>query len=183
MASFNYEIPDEYLENASDFGFTTVDSDAVEQQERDVAEEVAGEISSNLIGQISTKISGLEGKINSVLLKMQDETDEDNVAGEINLVRIEEKIDKILAMENEELASSIQAQGESIRAVIDEVEERKSTLEDQYLDKMKEIEKLVLPLLVNLTKNPEREYLFWPDRSEKVNKQIGKVLSITRNAE
>lgn len=182
MATFNYEIPDEYLNNASDFGFTTVDSDTVEQQERDVAEEVAGEISSNLINQISTKINGLEGKINSVLIKMEDNTDEDNVAGEINLARIEEKVDKILAMENEELTKSIQDQGESIRAIIDEVEERKSSLEDQYLEKMKEVEKLVLPLLVNLTKNPEREYLYWPDRSEKVKQQIGKVLSITRNA-
>ena len=63
-----------------------------------------------------------------------------------------------------------------------QVEERKSALEDQYLEKMKEVEKLVLPLLVNLTKNPEREYLYWPDRSEKVKQQIGKVLSITRNA-
>ena len=45
---------------------------------------------------------------------------------------------------------------------------------------MVDIEKLVLPLLINLTKNPDKEYLLWPDRAEKVRQHINKVLEITR---
>ena len=97
-----------------------------------------------------------------------------------DMKRIEEKIDKILSMENTELAQSIQDQGANIRAIIDEVEERKSQLESDYNDKLKDVEKLVLPLLINLTKNPERESLLWPDRSDKVKTHINRILEVTR---
>ena len=183
MASFNIEIPDEYLGGGEDFGFTTVDADVFEQQnqqEREVAEEVAGEISSSLTNQINSKMSILEGKINSVLSRLEDNTGEDSIDSSIDLNRIEDKIDKILAMENTELAQSIQDQGASIRAIIDEVEERKNQLETLHEEKMVDLEKLVLPLLINLTKNPEKEYLYWPDRVSRVQDQIKKVLEVTR---
>ena len=183
MGSFNLNIPDEYLSGSEDFGFTTVDADVFEQrnqQDRDVAEEVAGEISSSLTDQLNNKISGLEGKINAVLLRLEDNTGDDSVTPSLDLNRIEEKVDQILAMENTELAQSIQDQGASIRAVIDEVEERKKELEVQYVDKLVDVEKLVLPLLLNLTKNPDREYLLWPDRAEKVKQHIQKILEVTR---
>ncbi len=164
MGSFNLETPDEYLNNSEDFGFTTVDSDEFDQQnqqEREVAEEVAGEVASSVVN----KINLLEGKINAVLLRLEDNTGDDNLLQNADFSRIEEKIDQILAMENDELAQSIQEQGASIRAVIDEVEERKSKLDEEYREKLSEVEKLVLPLLINLTKNPEREYLLWPGRA------------------
>lgn len=183
MGSFNLEIPDEYLESGDDFGFTTVDADTFEQQnqqEREVAEEVADEISTTMMNQMNSKIDGLEGKINAVLLRLEDNTGEESISSDVDMDRIEEKIDKILAMENTELAQSIQDQGASIRAVIDEVEERKSQLDEQYLEKIVQVEKLVLPLLINLTKNPDKEYLLWPDRAEKVQSQIRKILEVTR---
>ena len=93
---------------------------------------------------------------------------------------MEEKLDKILSMENTEMVAALNEQGNNIRAVIDEVEERKNQLNDQYAEKLSEIEKTVLPLLINLTKNPEREYLKWPDRAEKVRSHIQKVLELTR---
>ena len=179
MASFNLEIPDEYLSNSEDFGFTTVDSDQFEQQnqqEREVAEEVAGEVASSVVD----KIDCLESKINAVLLRLEDNTGDESISQSVDMLRIEDKIDKVLAMENTELAQSIEDQGASIRAVIDEVEERKSKLDEEYRDKLTELEKLVLPLLINLTKNPEREYLLWPGRAEKVQQHIKRVLEVTR---
>ena len=56
--------------------------------------------------------------------------------------------------------------------VIDEVEERKSQLNEIFKNRMLEIEKLVLPLLYNLMKNPDKEYILWPNRTESLNKQI-----------
>jgi len=46
--------------------------------------------------------------------------------------------------------------------------------------KLQAVEKLVLPLLVNLMKNPEKEYIHWPNRVPLIEKQIEKILAITR---
>jgi hypothetical protein len=45
---------------------------------------------------------------------------------------------------------------------------------------LKELEQLIMPLLVNLMKNPEKEYIYWPNRTAKIQEQIDKVLSLTR---
>ncbi len=47
--------------------------------------------------------------------------------------------------------------------------------------KLLEVEKLIMPLLVNLMKNPEKEFVKWPNRKEVVEKQIEKILSVTRS--
>ncbi len=184
MANFNIEIPDEYLDGGEDFGFTTVDTDEFEQAElaeREITADVAGELASGLVSELNSKITGIEGKINAVLLRLEDSTDDENgLTSSVDMSRFEEKLDKILSMENTEMISALNQQGENIRAVIDEVEERKGQLDDQYREKLSEVEKTVLPLLINLTKNPEREYLKWPDRASKVRGYIQRVLTLTR---
>ena len=57
----------------------------------------------------------------------------------------------------------------------------KENLERDYDKKLEEIENLVLPLLVNLTKNPEKEFIKWPNRAESVQGHINKILEVTRN--
>jgi len=49
--------------------------------------------------------------------------------------------------------------------------------------KMNEIEKATLPLLLNLRKNKEKDYLYWPggEREAKCDLQVQKILNITRN--
>ena len=179
-------IPDEYLDSDFDFGFTMVDEDELEgitTTSVDNTDIVVNEVSSEVSEAISSKLEEVEGKVNAVLIKLDNISEGSNDAFDpatIDMSRIEEKLDKILAMENAELASAVSEQSEGIRAVIDEVEERKNLLTYQYKVKIKEVEKLVLPLLVNLTKSPEKEYLLWPDRSEKVQGQINKILEVTR---
>ena len=56
----------------------------------------------------------------------------------------------------------------------------KESLEKDYEKKLEEVESLVLPLLVNLTKNPEREFIKWPNRAESVQGHINKILEVTR---
>jgi len=185
MANFNIEIPDEYLDGGEDFGFTTVDTDEFEQAElaeREITADVAGELASGLVSELNSKITGIEGKINAVLLRLEDSTDGEMMSSSssVDMSRFEEKLDRILSMENTEMISALNQQGENIRAVIDEVEERKGQLDDQYREKLSEVEKTVLPLLINLTKNPEREYLKWPDRASKVRGYIQRVLTLTR---
>lgn len=46
--------------------------------------------------------------------------------------------------------------------------------------KLSELEKLVMPLLVNLLKTADKEYIYWPDRTAQVQSTIDKVLALTR---
>jgi hypothetical protein len=177
-------IPDEYLNSDYDFGFTAVDADelggAITTPVNNTVD--VGEISSEVSEAISSKLEEVESKVNAVLIKLEGiaEGSDDFSPETIDVGRIEEKLDKILAMENAELASAVSEQSEGIRAIIDEVEERKTLLTYQYKVKIKEVEKLVMPLLYHLTKNPEKEYILWPDRASKVQGQINKILEVTR---
>lgn len=56
-----------------------------------------------------------------------------------------------------------------------------SSAEEQYKAKLLEVEKLIMPLLVNLMKNPEKEYIHWPNRVPLIQKQADKILAITRS--
>ena len=54
-------------------------------------------------------------------------------------------------------------------------------LEDKYKAKLKEVEGLILPLLYNLKKNPEKAIINWPNRAPIIDKQIEKIIAITRS--
>ena len=61
-------------------------------------------------------------------------------------------------------------------------EKRKAELETIYKDQMRKVERLILPLLHNLMKNPENEYIKWPNRTKIVQQQINRIVAITRGA-
>jgi len=42
-------------------------------------------------------------------------------------------------------------------------------------EKLETLYKLIMPLLVNLQKNPDKDYIYWPSRAEKVQEFIKKV--------
>ena len=60
------------------------------------------------------------------------------------------------------------------------VTEVASSAQNTSQQKLQAVEKLILPLLVNLMKNPEKEYIHWPNRVPLIEKQIEKILAITR---
>ena len=49
-----------------------------------------------------------------------------------------------------------------------------------YKKQMQALEKLVLPFMKNLMKNPEVETIKWPNRVEPIKKQIEKITAITK---
>jgi hypothetical protein len=53
-------------------------------------------------------------------------------------------------------------------------------VEIEVNSKLVEIEKMILPLLHNLLKNKDKEYIYWPNREVIVKEQINKVLAVTR---
>jgi hypothetical protein len=102
-------------------------------------------------------------------------------ASPAQLTRVEEKIDRVLNMELGELSASVHAQGENLSAVLDEVEERSNAMREECKGKLLELEAMILPLLTNLMKNPQKEYIHWPNRSEKLQTQIDKITKLTRS--
>ena len=48
-------------------------------------------------------------------------------------------------------------------------------------DKINKLYNMVQPLLNNLKANPEKDYIFWPNREEIINKQIAKIQDITQD--
>ena len=54
-----------------------------------------------------------------------------------------------------------------------------NSVEENYKNKIETLKKMILALLNNLAANPEKEYIYWPNRVEKIKEQIEKVNKIT----
>lgn len=81
------------------------------------------------------------------------------------IARLEAKIDAMLDMYNQEKFG---------------LDSKRVQLEEQVTTRLSELEKLIMPLLVNLMKNTDKEYIYWPNRREKIQEQIDKILALTR---
>ena len=62
-----------------------------------------------------------------------------------------------------------------------DTDEYKALIEKDVKAKLNALEKLILPLLVNLMKNPEKDTIKWPGRAPIIEKQVEKILAITRS--
>ena len=101
-----------------------------------------------------------EDELNS-LIKIDDGTTPDEIK------EMQDKLDLILQMN-----STCEGAG-AVKQQYDELLQAK----------MKEIERVTLPLLVNLKKNKEKDYLYWPggQRQTQCDLQVQKLLTITRS--
>jgi hypothetical protein len=84
-------------------------------------------------------------------------------------------------MELHELSTAVSEQGSNFETILGEIEERVAAERNNSKEKMVKIEGLIIPLLNNLMKNPEKEYIKWPNRVEKIQAQIQKILEVTRS--
>ena len=51
---------------------------------------------------------------------------------------------------------------------------------EQYKERLSELEKLIMPFLTNLYKSREQAYIHWPNLGNLLEKQMQKVLKLTR---
>jgi hypothetical protein len=79
--------------------------------------------------------------------------------------RLENKIDMLL---------------DAIAGQSKEIEIRKAEVEEDVKEKLLEVEKLIMPLLVKLLKSADKEYIKWENRGPAIQSQIDKLLAITR---
>jgi len=101
-----------------------------------------------------------EDELNA-LVQLDDQTTPDEIK------EMQEKLDLILQM----------------NSTCEGTNEVKIQYDELLAAKMNEIEKATLPLLLNLRKNKEKDYLYWPggEREAKCDLQVQKILNITRN--
>lgn len=62
------------------------------------------------------------------------------------------------------------------QAVIAEKEETA----EEYKARLQQVEKIIMPFLTNLLKTQAQPYIHWPNRGPVIEKQIQKILSLTR---
>ena len=60
------------------------------------------------------------------------------------------------------------------------VAESEQTVEN-YKEKLAEVEKMIVPFLVKLLKTADKEYIYWPNRKPAIEKQIEKIVKLTRS--
>ena len=159
-----------------DFVFSAVCSEEF-QKTQTTTEVQPSAVSSEEFDELKKKMDSISSLIQA--LGDKEDTSLFDETGE-KISRLEDKVDKILEIESTQIANALGEQSSSIRAVIDEVEERKGELNEKFLNRLKELETLVIPMLKGLMKNPDKEYIYWPNRTPILEKQIEKVYSITR---
>lgn len=180
---FHQDFTASYVDSENDFGFTAVNASELASRTGQTTQTTTTQVVSGVSDSIKTEISSLQTKINEVLAKISSiqTPNLSNLPNKSDIIRLEEKIDKTLSAELKELSLSVGESENNIRSIIDEVEQRKEELKQIFKNKMVEVEKLILPLLYNLMKNPEKEYILWPNRTDALNKQIAKIIAVTKS--
>ena len=87
----------------------------------------------------------------------------------------------------EELDGKVDLLTKLISSSLSELEDHKDNLSTKetdktlnFKDRLIECEKLILPLLQNLMKNEDKEYIYWPNRKAIIQQQIDRLQKITR---
>jgi hypothetical protein len=98
----------------------------------------------------------------------QQSVDTSEITDEIKEVigRLDKKLDSLLlkkAVEEDE-----------------EVDRVKAMVTENVQSKLTQAEKLIMPLLVNLLKTSDKEYIHWPNREKSVKSTIDRLLALTR---
>ena len=50
----------------------------------------------------------------------------------------------------------------------------------EYKERLEQVEKIIIPFLTKLHSSGDKEYIYWPNRTDAINKQIDKLLKLTR---
>jgi len=80
------------------------------------------------------------------------------------IAELKQKLDSLLSAQEEVLNNAMVA-----------------AIEAKYKAKLKEVEGMILPLLINLKKNPDKAYIHWPNRVPVIDKQIDRITTVTRS--
>ena len=134
----------------NDFGFTAVDQDELKTKTGEDAS-----ISKEVADQLKAVAASSAGQANSAQIE-----------------ELDSKVDLLTKLISNSL-SELDDHKDNLSAI-----DTKKELD--FKDRLIDCEKLILPLLQNLMKNEEKEYIYWPNRRAIIQSQIDRLQKITR---
>lgn len=69
----------------------------------------------------------------------------------------------------------LKKQEELLRKKVEEQSKVVQQTSIELTDKLNGLRNMIMPLLLNLAKDPDKHYIFWPERSEKIQAFIKKI--------
>jgi hypothetical protein len=91
---------------------------------------------------------------------------------------LDAKLSELIEMQRDVMSELIGAK-QLYEDKVNDFDISKETVEDKVV----KLERLIMPLLHNLLKNKEKEYIYWPNREPIIKAQMDKVLEITRGTD
>ena len=134
----------------NDFGFTAVDQDELKTKTGEDAS-----IGKEVADQLKAVAASSAGQANSAQIEALDS-----------------KVDLL-----QKLISNALGELDDHKDNLVAIDTKK---ELDYKDRLIECEKLILPLLQNLMKNEDKEYIYWPNRKAIITSQIERLQKVTR---
>ena len=138
------------MSDINDFGFTAVDQDELKTKTGEDAS-----IGKEVADQLKAVAASSAGQANSAQIDALDS-----------------KVDLL-----QKLISNALGELDDHKDNLVAIDTKK---ELDYKDRLIECEKLILPLLQNLMKNEEKEYIYWPNRKAIITSQIDRIQKVTR---
>jgi hypothetical protein len=138
------------MSDINDFGFTAVDQEELKTKTGEDAT-----VGKEVAEQLKAVAASSAGQANSAQIEELD--------GKVDL--LQKLISKTL--------SELDDHKENLQSI-----DTKKELD--FKDRLIECEKLILPLLQNLMKNEDKEYIYWPNRKAIIQSQIDRLQKITR---
>ena len=138
------------MNEINDFGFTAVDQDELKTKTGEDAS-----IGKEVADQLKAVAASAAGQANSAQIETLDS-----------------KVDLL-----QKLISNALSELEDHKDNLVAIDTKK---ELDYKDRLLECEKLILPLLQNLMKNEEKEYIYWPNRKAIISSQIDRIRKVTK---
>lgn len=71
--------------------------------------------------------------------------------------------------------SELKAHEEQLKKKVEEQTKVVAQTSREMKDKLQTLRDMIMPLLNNLAKDPQKEYILWPDRSKKIQAFIKKI--------
>jgi|TARA_Y100000294_G_C8501995_1_gene315212 hypothetical protein len=103
-----------------------------------------------------------------------------NTVDEVEVTEYEKEIKSRVADQGGAIPSGLEEKIDKLIAIREGDDSQMDILRKKHKEDLLKVEKMIMPLLYNLMKNPEDVYIKWPNRKEIIQKQINKIVVITR---
>jgi len=103
-----------------------------------------------------------------------------NTVDEVEVTEYEKEIKSRVADQGGVIPSGLEEKIDKLIAIREGDDSQMDILQKKHKEDLLKVEKMIMPLLYNLMKNPEDVYIKWPNRKEIIQKQINKIVVITR---